>query len=253
MLVLLGGLVPTALAQDIPQPNHHDTTASDESRTADWPTLLPNILNDQKRIFGTFPTELVHGKHWLPVLAVGAATAGLVIADQYDTRYFRRTTSLNSFNSAFSSTNTATATVLAPIALGSVGYLFKDDYAKQTAFLSGEAALDGEIVDTVMKVVSDRSRPGAIPVTGNFADSFTEGKSRLDGSFPSGHAVAAFSIATVVSRRYGRRHRWVPLVAYGLSAAVGFSRITSSAHFPSDVFFGAAVGYGIGRFAVLHQ
>lgn len=89
---------------------------SDESRTCDLCTFLPNTLDDQKRIFATFPSQLVHGKHWVPVLAVTAATAGLVIADQYDAGYFRRTTSLNSFNSALSSTNTATGILLVPVA-----------------------------------------------------------------------------------------------------------------------------------------
>jgi len=42
-------------------------------------------------------------------------------------------------------------------------------------------------------------------------------------------------------------------VAYGAAAAVGFSRMTLSAHYASDVFVGAALGYSISRFAVLHQ
>ncbi len=252
-LILWGGFAHAASSQGVPQSNHQDTTVSDESRTCDWRTFLPNTLDDQKRIFATFPSQLVHGKHWVPVLAVAAATAGLVIADQYDAGYFRRTTSLNSFNSVLSSTNTATGILLVPVALYSAGYFSKDDYAKQTAFLSAESALDGEIVDVVLKLVSDRQRPSAIPKTSNFADSFVEGKNHFNGSFPSDHTVAAFSVATVVSRRYGRRHKWVPIVAYGLSAAVGFSRISASAHFPSDVFLGAVVGYSIGRFAVLHE
>ena len=69
---------------------------------------------------------------------------------------------------------------------------------------------------------------------------------------PSGHTIAAFSIATVVARRY-RKHRWVPFVAYGLAGVVGFSRMTLSAHFASDVFMGASLGYSISRFAVLRQ
>jgi membrane-associated phospholipid phosphatase len=64
--------------------------------------------------------------------------------------------------------------------------------------------------------------------------------------------MAAFSLATVVARRYGK-HRWVPYTAYGLAALVGFSRITLSAHFLSDVFMGGALGYSISRFAVLRQ
>jgi membrane-associated phospholipid phosphatase len=140
-----------------------------------------------------------------------------------------------------------------PVAFYSAGYFSKNSYMKETAVLAAESAIDGEIVDTVFKLISDRQRPSVIPKTGNFADSFIEGTSHLNGSFPSGHTVAAFSVATVISRRYGHVHKWVPVVAYGLSAAIGFSRISSSQHFPADVFLGAAVGYGIGRFAVLHQ
>jgi membrane-associated phospholipid phosphatase len=75
---------------------------------------------------------------------------------------------------------------------------------------------------------------------------------RGDGSLPSGHTIAAFSIATIVARRYGN-HRWVPYVSYGMAALVGFSRLTLSAHFVSDVFVGAALGYSVSRFAVLRQ
>jgi len=54
----------------------------------------------------------------------------------------------------------------------------------------------------------------------------------------------------VVARRY-RHDRWVPYAAYGLAATVGLSRMTLSKHFPSDVFFGAALGYSVARFSVL--
>jgi membrane-associated phospholipid phosphatase len=42
---------------------------------------------------------------------------------------------------------------------------------------------------------------------------------------------------TGVARRYGN-HRWIPYVAYGAAALVGFSRLSLSAHFLSDVFVG---------------
>ena len=72
------------------------------------------------------------------------------------------------------------------------------------------------------------------------------------GSFPSGHTIAAFSVATVISRRYGN-HRWVPYVAYGMATLVGFSRLSLSSHYLSDVFMGGALGYSISRFSVLRQ
>jgi membrane-associated phospholipid phosphatase len=38
-----------------------------------------------------------------------------------------------------------------------------------------------------------------------------------------------------------------------MAALVGFSRLTLSAHFVSDVFVGGALGYSVSRFAVLQQ
>ena len=46
-------------------------------------------------------------------------------------------------------------------------------------------------------------------------------------------------------------HRWVPWAVYGFATAISLSRITTSAHFPSDVFLGAALGYTITRYQVL--
>jgi membrane-associated phospholipid phosphatase len=40
-------------------------------------------------------------------------------------------------------------------------------------------------------------------------------------------------------------------LAYGVAAAISFSRLTTGAHFPSDVLFGAATGSAIARFDVL--
>lgn len=248
--VLLGALVEPSAAREVPQigQDHAETP-----RTCDWRSFLPNTLQDQRRIFGTFPSQVAHGKHWAPVLTITAATAGLIVADQYDTPYFRRTTSLHTFNSVFSSTNTSAATALVPAWLYLDGYFAHDNYAKETALLSGEAVLDAEIVDLFMKLASNRVRPISIPARSNYADSFVEGRSRFDASFPSGHAIDAFAVATVISRRYGARHKWVTPLAYGAAAAIGVSRVTTSAHFPSDVFFGSALGYAIGRFGVLHE
>jgi len=59
-------------------------------------------------------------------------------------------------------------------------------------------------------------------------------------------------MATIIAERY-RRHRWVPWVAYGLATLVGFSRITLQAHFPSDIFAGAVLGYAISHYVVLRN
>ncbi len=240
-------------AQQQPVSGQQSAAVTNQQRTADWQRFIPNTLSDQKHTFVKFPSDLMHGKHWLPVLGVAGVTSALVIADQFDAGYFRRTTSFNGFNSAFSSTATAAGILATPAVFYSFGQFSRDDYAKQTGLFAAESALDGEIVDLLLKTGGDRQRPSALPPQANFADTFEHPRNRFNGSFPSAHTVAAFSVATVIARRYGRRQKWVPIVAYGLATAVGFSRISASAHFPSDVFLGAAVGYSIGRFVVLRE
>jgi membrane-associated phospholipid phosphatase len=197
---------------------------------------------------------LTHDHNWIPALAIVAVTAGLVAVDPWTDKPFGTTTAFHGFNSVFSSTATSAGIAIMPVSLYAVGLWKKDSYAAHTALLAGEAVADSEIVATAFKTATRRERPQYFPTSGNFADSWFEGPGGVGlghGGFPSGHAIAAFSVATVMSRRYGKTHRWVPVVAYGLAATVGFSRVTTLAHFPSDVFLGAALGYSVSRFAVL--
>jgi membrane-associated phospholipid phosphatase len=142
---------------------------------------------------------------------------------------------------------------IVPAAFLIVGHFRHDSYAEKTALLAGEAYANSAIVDIVMKAATRRLRPSDIPPSGNFSDTFFQSHvspSGINTSFPSGHAAAAFAVATVFSRRY-RQHRWVPWVAYGAASLISFSRVTNQSHFPSDVFLGAALGYTMTKFVVL--
>ncbi len=222
-------------------------------RDVGWGTLVPNILDDQKQIYWRFPGQLVRGKHWVPIAGVLAATAALVATDQFSAPHFRSSSAYHDFNNVFSGTNASLGILLAPVSMYGVGLLTHNSYAEKTALLSGEAVADSEILDEVLKLSTRRARPESISQRGNFADTWLDSRTITDGGFASGHTIAAFSVATIIAGRYGRRHRWVPYVAYGLAATVGFSRMSLSAHFPSDVFVGAALGYAISHFAVLHS
>jgi membrane-associated phospholipid phosphatase len=223
-------------------------------RDVSWKELIPNILDDQQRIW-TFPNRLIHGNDVLPTVGFLGITTGLAAGvDPREGNYFRNATALNSFNSIFTSGATTLGMVAAPTALYAAGYFRKDSKMRNTALLAGEAVADVEIVTEAMKTAASRLRPSAVALHGNYWDTWTEGSigSNTHASFPSGHTIVAFSIATIVARRYPG-HRWLPFVAYGLAGAVAFSRLSESAHFASDVFAGAALGYGIARFNVLRQ
>jgi len=233
------------------------TTPSDSSGSAttfDRPVseklLLHNIFSDQLSIW-RFPTKIGRDHNWVPVAAFVAITASLVALDSVDASWFRRTSDLKGFNGVFSSNATSIGIVLAPASLYFAGLARKDTKMRRTGLLAGEALADSEILSTVLKYGTSRRRPSAVPPHGNFSDTWLEGQGG-SGGFPSGHTIAAFSVATIIARRYGN-HRWVPYAAYGAAALVGFSRVSLSAHFISDVFVGGALGYSISRFSVLRQ
>lgn len=225
---------------------------SGSDREVTWRSLPGDFLRDQKAIW-LFPVQLAKGHYWLPTLAVAGGTAGLIVADPYVMPYFRsHSGNLDDVNDVFDAPITSAEVILLPASLMISGYARHDSYQVGTALLAGEAYADAAVVDLAIKAVTRRRRPSDVAPGAPFTDTFfSGGKSPFKGSsFPSGHAAGAFAVATVVATRY-HTHRWVPWAVYGFATAVSLSRITTSAHFPSDVFLGAALGYGITRYQVL--
>jgi membrane-associated phospholipid phosphatase len=228
--------------------------ATDRSsdREVSWRTLPRNFLQDQKAIW-LFPARLTKGRYWLPTIAIAGATAGLIAADPHTMPYFRsHSGNLDDVNDTFGSPITAAEIVVLPVSLMIAGYARHDQYQVGTSLLAGEAAADTAVVDFALNAITRRKRPSEVAPGAPFTDTFfNSGKSAYKGSsFPSGHAATAFSVATVVARRY-RDHKWLPFALYGFATAVSFSRVTTLSHFPSDVFLGAALGYAIARYQVL--
>jgi membrane-associated PAP2 superfamily phosphatase len=221
-------------------------------RTVSWRSLPKDFLHDQKGIW-LFPAQLAKGKHWLPAVTITGVTAGLIVADPHAMPYFgSHSRGLDDINDVFDSTITAAETIVLPVSLLAAGYARHDDYQVGTALLAGEAYADAAIVDLAIKAVTRRKRPSDVLPGQSYNDTFFNGsKSPFKGSsFPSGHAAGVFAVTTIVANRY-HNHRWAPWLLYGFATAVSFSRVTNRAHFPSDVFLGAALGYTISRYQVL--
>jgi membrane-associated PAP2 superfamily phosphatase len=223
-----------------------------EQRQVTWKSLPKDFLHDQKGIW-LFPLQLAKGHYLLPTLGVVGGTAGLIVADPHVMPYFRdHAGNLDDLNDTFDADITTGIVAAIPVSLMITGYARHDDYQVSTALLAGEAYADSAVVDLAVKAITRRQRPSDVPPGGDFHNTFFNGgQSPFKGSsFPSGHAAGAFSVATVVAGRY-RTHKWVPWAVYGMATAVSLSRISSEAHFPSDVFLGAALGYTITKFEVL--
>lgn len=63
-------------------------------------------------------------------------------------------------------------------------------------------------------------------------------------SLPSSHALAAFSIATVLF--LGLKKKWIGILFFVLAILISYSRIYLGVHFPLDVLAGALLGIFFG-------
>lgn len=117
------------------------------------------------------------------------------------------------------------------------------------------AAYAGGLVVDLIKAVVVRVRPRAcdFAAVGSAFDTFgSRAESMVAGgigdgvleksvdlmSFPSGHAAVAAGLATALAWKYPHGR----IVFLMLAACAALQRVASSAHFPSDVGFGAAIG-----------
>lgn len=101
----------------------------------------------------------------------------------------------------------------------------------------------GGMLANALKLLVARTRPRRFDLDGRILESFTgwlpmgQLPSTQEG-FPSAHAATGFALATMLAWRYPHG-RWL----FGTLAVVsGAQRVFSSAHFPSDVLFGASLG-----------
>ena len=104
----------------------------------------------------------------------------------------------------------------------------------------------------IVKQLVERERPGtticgdadeSLATCATFRDVPLEGL-----SFVSGHAVVAWSVASVLWLELPARWRWAPVAVAVLNSV---ARVYLGAHNPLDVVGGAAVGVAIGSLVVL--
>ena len=120
-----------------------------------------------------------------------------------------------------------------------LSHFHENEKAKRTALIATESFLITGLYTTVLKYSFGRHRPR----TGNSSTSFDAfSTNRNYNSFPSGHTSTAFAIATVVANQY-EKTPYIKPISYGIATLTGLSRINYEAHWASDVFIGAALGY----------
>ena len=198
--------------------------------------LFLNIALDQKDIFTSpFHASRKNALQWLLPLAT---TGALIAADTHIADAFENSKGQVRWGSRVS--NIGASYTLIPIVAGSYVYgAWRDDpKAREIGVLGTESLLDSLIVAGVMKEVFRRNRPDE-KNPGEFWGGGT--------SFPSGHSIQVWSIASLLAHEY-KHKKIVVITSYSLAGIVSLSRVAAQKHFASDVFAGGAMGWFIGRY-----
>ena len=198
--------------------------------------LFLNIALDQKDIFTSpFHISRDNALEWIiPAAVVGA----LIPVDTHLANAFENSRGQVRWGGRVS--DIGASYTLIPIVAGSYIYgAWRDNpKGREIGVLGTETLLDSLIVVGVMKEVFRRNRPDE-KHPGDFWGGGT--------SFPSGHAIQIWSIASLLDHEYQHK-RIVGITAYALAGIVSASRIAAQKHFASDVVAGGAMGWFIGRY-----
>lgn len=197
------------------------------------PHLLKDFASDQKEIW-TSPFHLrMVDADWL--VPLGIATGGMLATDTEASKHLSISESRQGEFKTFSDFGIASMAGAAG-GLYLWGRMTHDDHKRETGLLAGEAAANSLAVTYAFKYGFGRERP----LEDNYQGKFGQG----GDSFPSEHAAAAWSIASVVAHEYPGP--LTQILAYGLASAVSASRVNAKQHFPSDVLIGSAIGWFTG-------
>ena len=105
----------------------------------------------------------------------------------------------------------------------------------------GVAGVSSAIVNAGIKLVVDRERPDTSDLV--LSDAGVPVRAPRTSSFPSGHTLAAFCSAAVLSRPGDRRGN---AFLYASAGLIGVSRIHLRHHHASDVVGGVVIGTALG-------
>jgi hypothetical protein len=219
----------TAEKREMNESTSLDLSASAKAEKSFRPGVLGEFLSDQKDLW-TSPAKLrFSDTEWL--VPVAGITAGLFASDAEFSRH------LSNDPSTLRHYRTLSNAGIAGLA-GGVGAMWlwshrnHNSHLQETGYLATKAAVNGLVVSESLKYGLGRARPYEGAGGGGFFQGGT--------SFPSAHAVAAWSIASVVAHEYPGP--LTKVLVYGAATLVSLSRVRSKDHFPSDVVVGALIG-----------
>ncbi|MBN1448728.1 MAG: phosphatase PAP2 family protein [Bacteroidetes bacterium] len=190
------------------------------------------------------------GTQWAVAGGIVGGTVGLLFLDEEIQTFPRNNQQSDLYSTALALTWGGDL-IAADITAGLVylsGLLFQEDELRITGRMLGQSLLYAGTVALGIRVISGRQWPAARK--GPFEFDFWQPDDTYQ-SFPSGHTVVAFSVATVLAERFD--HWAASVLLYSAATSVGAARMYVDHHWASDVVLGAALGYITGMYVSMRE
>jgi len=189
------------------------------------------IGQDQKRLY-LAPFEK-HNLKWDAVVLIG--TGAFLAAD----RHIENNVSHANF-STYQAISDVTIGGLAGSLAGIYLYGVKTEHrhARETGAIELETLVNTFLIYAPMQLIFARQRPDEGNGNGDFFKHHS-----VNTSFPGGHAMFTWSMASVLADEYPKP--WARVLSYGAAFTVTFSRFMARDHWSSDMFVGTALGLAI--------
>ena len=203
-------------------------------------------------------------KDWTAFAGVAAVTTLAFVYDDEIYNFIDGTFADNRWNTASKCTDVFGEEyfILPSVALTyAISAINKDCRLRNMSLAALQSFVYAEVASAGLKVLTCRMRPlevnGQQSTVNSLSQSQSQGQSQSQTwlgpfksfestSFPSGHAMRSFALATTVAGFYPEK-KWVGIVSYSLATLTSVGRVVSKDHWASDVIVGAAIGYFIGR------
>lgn len=195
------------------------------------------FARDQRHIW-TSPFRMDQRQFWTAAVPLIGGTIALKSVDRRITEALPNTPDQFLWSSRVSRIGSGYGLGMAVGSTAVYGAVRGKRAAKEMGLVGLRALGDSLAVTYAIKLVTWRERPD-VP---NSRGSFWSGGS----SFPSGHSMASFAVATAVAR-HRNCPKWLAITLYATAATVSLSRISSDRHYAADIYFGGFSGILIGN------
>lgn len=217
----------------------HGQDAKIDTVETRWDMFKYDAVNIFKGVGYSYSRPLHwQGKQWAQFGGVVTGTGLLYLADDETSVFIRNNREgvpkwIRDYGSFYGSPEN---NYIATSGVYLVGLLTKNEKLRRTGVLLISSATSSGLLQQVLKSAIGRARP----VAGLGKDTFDPfNSSRNFHSFPSGHALLAFTNAYAISKQF--KSPWVKAGIYLVGAIPGISRVWDGQHFLSDVVFAFAL------------